>query len=298
MKIEMCDDSPFKYVLQEKMTPQRVAQMPAQMPVQMPAQMPVQMPNLCPPLTQQVVCPPHSMTSAVTGTPGTLPGVIASTKQVSSPGGWSILKIILWIILILFLLFLFFLVIWALWVAYDNRSKIGQSKTVQGPPGSPGSPGAPGTQGPIGPPGPPGTFYFIGLGAVSGIYTNGCIRVANESRISIPNTDNGYLIFDRRIPETGKLSDNIGNIAIGQDGVYVMYVSLQLHIAEPSKPVVVRIYKNNVMFGYYEYTQSGSQSFTVANDFKNGDLIRMAVISDSESNQLMTHGSFISVLTS
>jgi hypothetical protein len=183
-------------------------------------------------------------------------------------------------------------------VAYDNRSKIGQSKSVQGPPGSPGSPGAPGTQGPIGPRGPPGTFYFIGLGAVSGIYTNGCIRVANESRISVPNTDNGYLIFDRRIPESGKLSDNIGNIAIGQDGVYVMYVSLQLHIAEPSRPVVVRVYKNNVMFGYYEYTQSGSQSFTVANDFKNGDLIRIAVISDSESNQLMTHGSFISVLTS
>jgi hypothetical protein len=122
--------------------------------------------------------------------------------------------------------------------------------------------------------------------------------VANESRISVPSTDNGYLIFDRRIPETGKLSDNIGNIAIGQDGVYVMYVSLQLHIAESSSPVVVRVYKNNVMFGYYEYTQSGSQSFTVANDFKNGDLIRIAVISDSEANQLMTHGSFISVITS
>lgn len=278
MKIEMCDESPFKYVLQEKMMPQRSAQIPSiltntncipgTVPVTMSATMPVT----------------HSVSSA--GTP----------QKPST--GWSILKVILWILLILFLLFLFFLVIWALWVAYDNRSKIGQSKTVQGPPGAPGAPGAPGTQGPIGPPGPPGTFYFIGLGAVSGIYANGCIKVGNESRITIPNTDNGYLIFDRRIPEVGKLSDNIGNIAIGQDGVYVMYVSLQLHIVDSSRPVVVRVYKNNVMFGYYEYTQSGSQSFTIANDFKNGDLIRIAVISDCEVNQLLTHGSFISVITS
>jgi hypothetical protein len=286
MKIEMCDDSPFKYVLQEKMTPQRQAQIPS--------------------ILTNTGCPP---TYGPGSAPGSAPGSVAVTHSMTSGasvsksssvsfGGWSILKVVLWILLILFLFFLFFLVIWALWVAYDNRSKIGQSKTIQGPPGVPGAPGVPGTQGPIGPPGPPGTFYFIGLGAVSGIYANGCIKVANESRVTIPNTDNGYLIFDRRIPETGKLSDNLGNIAIGQDGVYVMYVSLQLNIVDSLRPVVVRVYKNNVMFGYYEYTQSGSQSFTVANDFKQGDLIRISVISDSEVNQLLTHGSFISVITS
>ncbi len=118
MKIEMCDDSPFKYVLQEKMTPQRVGQMTNLYT------------NGCPPLSQQVVCPSPSTTSVVAGTlPGSIQGAISSLKQQPSPkGGWSILKIILWIILILFLLFLFILVIWALWVAYDNRSKIGQSK--------------------------------------------------------------------------------------------------------------------------------------------------------------------------
>lgn len=278
MKIEMCDDSPFKYALQDKMMPQKQAQIPSM-------------------LTNTCYMSPQGIVPSTNVSMGNTVPNVGSVKK-SSTSGWSILKIILWILLILFLLFLFFLVIWALWVAYDNRSKIGQTKTIQGPPGSPGAPGAPGSQGPIGPPGPPGTFYFIGLGAVSGIYANGCIKVSNESRITIPNTDNGYLIFDRRIPETGKLSDNLGNIAIGQDGVYVMYVSLQLHVMDPSKPVVVRVYKNNVMFGYYEYTQSGSQSFTIANDFKNGDLIRISIISDCEVNQLLTHGSFISVISS
>ena len=285
MKIEMCDDSPFKYVLQEKIMSQRPAQN---------IQLPIMTTNTLPLTAQQPVVTTvvPSMTSS-----GNVASVV-SPGTVKKSSGWSIIKIILWILLILFLIFLFILVIWALWVAYDNRSKIGQAKSVQGPPGAPGAPGAPGSQGPIGPAGPPGTFFFIGLGAVSGIYANGCIKVANESRITVPNTDNGFLIFDRRIPEAGKLSDNLGNISIGEDGVYVMYVSLQFHIMEHSKPVVVRVYRNNVMFGYYEYTQSGSQSFTVANDFKKGDLIRISVITDSESNQLLTHGSFISVMTS
>jgi hypothetical protein len=252
MKIEMCDDSPFKYVLQERMIPR-----------------------------------PVSTTVPVPAIP----------KKTGGTGS-LIIKILLWGMLIVFLLVLLALVIWALWVAYDSRKKIQQVKAMQGPPGPPGSPGSPGSQGPIGPAGPPGTFYFIGLGAVTGIYSNGCVKVSNENRIKIPNSDIGYILFDRRLPESGKLSDNLGNILIGQDGVYVMYVSLQLQMNDSSKPVVVRVYKNNVMFGYYEYLQSGSQSFTIANDFKQGDQIRISVVSDSETNQLLTHGSFISVLSS
>lgn len=259
MKIEMCDENPFKYVLQEKIMSQR--------PVLQPAQAPI----------------------SNTG--------VASTVQKKSTGSF-ILKIFLWIMLGIFLLILLGLAIWALYVAYASRNEVKQIKTLQGPPGPPGAPGAPGTQGPIGPAGPPGTFYFIGLGAVSGLYADGCVKVPHENKINIPNTDNGFLLFDRRIPEEGRLSDNLGNIVIGQDGVYVMYVSLQFRINEPTKPVVVRVYKNNVMFGYYEYVLSGSQSFTIANKFSQGDQIRISVISDSESNQLLTYGSFISVLTS
>jgi hypothetical protein len=255
MKIEMCDESPFKYVLQEKITSQRLAPQPMSQPV------------------------------------------ATSTKK----SGISVWKILLWMLLIFFLILIFFLAIWALWVAYSNNSKLKQLRSLQGPPGPPGAPGAPGipgTQGPMGPLGPPGTFYFIGLGAVSGIYANGCVKVANENKITIPNTDNGFLIFDKRLPENGRLTDQLGNIVIGQDGVYVMYLSLQLHIMETTKPVVVRVYRNNVMFGYYEYFQSGSQTFTVVNNFKQGDQIRISVISDSEFNQLITHGSFISIMSS
>ena len=267
----MCDESPFKYVLQEKMNPQY-------------------------PVAQSLPTLQTGQRGPVAVPMNVGPGGIPLTQKVSS--SWSVLKVVLWIFLILFLLLLFFLAIWALWVAYDNKKSIKQSRAIQGPAGSPGSPGAPGTQGPMGPPGPPGTFYFIGLGAVSGIFANGCVKVPTENIITIPNSDSGYLIFDRRIPESGKLSDNLGNIAIGQDGVYVMYISLQLHMYDTSKPVIVRVYKNNVMFGYYEYFQSGSQTFTVTNDFKQGDQVRISVISDCTSNQLVTHGSFISVLSS
>ena len=253
MKIEMCDDNPFKYMLQEKMISQRA-------PV------------------------------------ATVPVATPSKTNVSS--GVSVLKIIGWGLLILFLMFLLFLALWALYVAYSNRSKIQEVQSIQGPAGPPGSPGAPGTQGPIGPAGPAGAFYFIGLGAVTGIFSNGCVKVPTEGVINVPSTDNGFLIFDRRLPETGRLSDQLGNIMIGEDGVYVMYASLQLNIVEQNKPVVVRVYKNNVMFGYYEYFTSGSQSFTIANDYKKGDQIRIAIISDCAVNQVLTDGSFLSVLSS
>jgi hypothetical protein len=267
MKIEMCDENPFKYALQEKIMSQRPT---------------LQNITSC---AQPVSCT-QSNSSYVPPSP---------MKKSSTP---NLLKIFGWIMLILFLIVLFFLAIWALVVAYSNRNKVNKISVTQGPPGSPGSPGSPGIQGPIGPPGPPGTFNFIGLGAVSGMFSDGCVKVPHENKIVVPNTDSGYLIFDRRIPEDGRLSDNLGNITISKDGVYVMYVSLQFEINDHKNPVVVRVYKNNVMFGYYEYILSGSQSFTIANRFNQGDQIRISVISDSQSNRMITYGSFISVLNS
>jgi hypothetical protein len=245
MKIEMCDENPFKYVLQEKLT---------------------------------AVKPPTTM------------------KTESSSNLWTWIGIGL---LIFFLLILLGLVIWALSVAYSSRNKI---STISTTPGLQGPPGPPGSMGSMGPQGPPGSFYFIGLGAVSGIYVNGCVKVPTENRVTIPNTDCGYLVFDKRLPESGRLTDQLGVISVGQNGVYVMYVSLQLKINDCNSPVIVRVYKNNIMFGYYEYTQSGSQSFTIANSYIQGDQIRISVASGSgsgsESNELLTHGSFVSVLTS
>jgi hypothetical protein len=241
----MCDENPFKYVLQEKLL-------------------------------------------------ATKP----STSTLYSPNSTSGTSIWVWIgfiILALLLLLLLGLVIWALIVAFGSRSKIDSIQTTPGPAGSPGPQGPPGS---IGPQGPPGTFYFLGLGAVSGIYNTGCVKVPTDHRVMIPNSDNGYLIFDKRLPEAGKLSDQLGTMTVGQDSVYVMYVSLQLNIHDSSSPVVVRVYKNNVMFGYYEYTQSGSQSFTIANSFKRGDQVRIGISSNCEKNELLTHGSFVSVLTS
>lgn len=264
----MCDESPFKYVLQEKVMAQ--------------------------PQRQIVQVAPTS--SQVMSTSST-----KSVQPLPTKTGTSIGKVLLWIFIILMLFLAIVLSIIALIYAFSSNNKIKNIVGTAGPPGPPGPPGpvgVAGTQGPMGPGGPPGTFFFIGLGAVSGIFANGCIKVANENRITIPNTDNGFLIFDRRLPDTGKLSDNLGNIVIGQDGVYVMYVSLQLHIHNNTAPVVVRVYRNNVMFGYYEYFQSGSQTFTVANNFKQGDQIKISVISDCEVNQLLTHGSFISIVTS
>jgi len=251
MKIEMCDENPFKYVLQEKLM----------------------------------------STKPVTRT------IYSKNTEVQS-SRTSIWVWIGFIILAILILILIGLVIWALITALGTKSKIDSVQAVPGPAGSPGPAGPPGTPGSIGPQGPPGSFYFIGLGAVSGIYTSGCVKVPTEHRISIPNSDNGYLIFDKRLPDAGKLSDQLGTVTVGQDGVYVMYVSLQLKIEDEYSPVVVRVYKNNVMFGYYEYSQSGSQSFTIANSYKQGDQIRIAISSNCEKNELLTHGSFVSVLTS
>jgi hypothetical protein len=208
--------------------------------------------------------------------------------------GWKILK---WVgigFLVFFLILLLGLIIWALVVAYQakNQSISNSQNCPAGPPGANGS------QGPIGPQGPPGTFYFVGLGAVSGIHANGCIKVPNEGKLTIPNTDNGFLVFDKRLPDNGRLTDNLGVITIGQDGVYVMYVTLDFHLLECSKPVIAKVYKNNTMFGYYELHSSGSHSFTFSNNYQQGDQVKISVISDSESNQLISYASFVSILGS
>jgi hypothetical protein len=224
---------------------------------------------------------------------GTLPTRPSdNSKGNSGGGGWSILKILGIIFLIIILIILFILVIWALTVAYRAQSE------ALGNTGQPGPPGQNGLQGPLGPPGPPGTFYFIGLGSVNGIYTGGCIKVPNDNKITIPCTDNGFLTFDKRLPDNGKITDNTGIINIGQDGVYIVYATLDLNINDPLNPVIVRVFKNNVIFGYYEYYQSGSQSFTFVNNYKLGDQIRIGVCSEADNNELITHGSFVSILGS
>jgi hypothetical protein len=217
-----------------------------------------------------------------------------NAKETESTG-WKILK---WVgigFLIFFLILLFILIIWALSVAYQAKNEA-QSNAQNCQQAAPGAPGAQGVQGPQGPQGPPGTFYFVGLGAVSGIYTSGCVKVPTEGKLTIPNTDHGYLVFDKRLPDNGRLSDNMGTVTIGQDGIYVMYVTVDLHLLECCKPVVVRVYKNNTMFGYYEFHNSGSHSFTFANNYLQGDQVKISIISDSDSNQLISHGSFVSVL--
>jgi hypothetical protein len=220
----------------------------------------------------------------------------AKTVKTSQDSGvWRILKIIGIILLVLLLLLLLGLAIWALSIAYSAKSEADQAIRQAGRQGPPGAQGTPGV---MGPPGPPGTFYFVGLGSVSGIYTSGCIKVATENKITIPCTDAGYLVFDKRLPDSGKITDNMGSITIGQDGVYVVYATLDLDIKEPCKPVIVRVYKNNVIFGYYEFYQSGSQSFTFANNYQLGDKIRISVCSESDNNELITHGSFVSILGS
>lgn len=218
-----------------------------------------------------------------------------SDNSKSNGGGWSILKILGIIFLVIALIILFILVIWALTVAYRAQS---EALNNAGQQCAQGQPGQNGQQGPMGPPGPPGTFYFIGLGSVNGIYTGGCIKVPNDNKITIPCTDNGFLTFDKRLPDNGKITDNTGIINIGQDGVYVVYATLDLNINDPTNPVIVRVYKNNIIFGYYEYYQSGSQSFTFANNYKLGDQIRIGVCSEADNNELITHGSFVSILGS
>ena len=207
--------------------------------------------------------------------------------------GWGVLRIIGIILLILLLLLLLGLSIWALTVAYSAKREAesaSNNSCTQGPPGQSGS------QGPMGPQGQPGTFYFVGLGSVSGIYTSGCIKVPNENVITIPCTDIGYLVFDKRLPDNGKISDNEGTITVGQDGVYVVFTTLDLNINDSTNPVIVRVYKNNILFGYYEFLQSGSQSFTFSNNYKLGDQIKIGIVSEADNNQLITHGSFVNIL--
>ena len=210
--------------------------------------------------------------------------------------GWKIVKYILIGLLILFLIILLGLVIWALTVAYKAKNEA--DSIAQNTPSGSSTPGPQGCQGPMGPQGPPGTFYFVGLGAVSGIYVNGCVKIPTENKIVIPSSDYGTLVFDKRLPDTGKITDNQGNIFIGQDGVYVVYATLDFNINSNCDPVIVRVYKNNIMFGYYEYFQSGSQSFTFANNYKAGDQIRISVCTEADNNELITHGSFVSILGS
>jgi len=279
MKIEMCDENPFKYVVQEKLFTQRPTLQTA-------------VPQLASIHSQNIAT---QVPSTQMGSGQVISSVVKPPLQLSSSSSY-ILKIFGWIMLIIILIVLLFLIIWALVVAYSSKKQVDQIKITQGPAGPVGSQGLPGMQGPIGPPGPAGSFNFIGLGTVSGLYSDGCVKVPHENKLTVPNTDNGFLLFDRRIPEEGRLSDNLGNIVIGKDGVYVMYISLQFQINDTSNPIVVRVYKNNTMFGYYEYSLSGSQSFTIANRFNQGDQIRISVISDSQTNQIITYGSFVSVL--
>jgi hypothetical protein len=212
-----------------------------------------------------------------------------------------VLKIIFYSLLILLLIVLFFLAIWALAKAFSVDKKVKNISALPPPTcpaGPPGPPGPQGIQGTIGPQGPPGSFNYVGLGIVSGIYADGCIKPPKETVVQIPTTDNGFLIFDKKLPDEGKLSDQMGAINIIQPGVYVMYVSLQLHIANPTKPVIVRIYRNNLMFGYYEFSQTGSQSFTVANKFSAGDDVKIGITTDDGNNQLITYGSYMTILAS
>lgn len=217
------------------------------------------------------------------------------TSGDSNSGGWSVWKILGIAFLILILVILLILIIWALSVAYKAKSEAesaANSVCGQGQPGQNGQPG------PMGPPGPPGSFYFVGLGSVSGIYTEGCIKVANDNLINIPCTDTGFLVFDKKLPDSGKITDDRGTITIGQDGVYVVYATLDLNINDEDNPVIVRVYRNNIIFGYYEFYQSGSQSFTFANNYKLGDQIRIGIGSEATNNQLVTYGSFVSILGS
>ncbi len=227
------------------------------------------------------------------------------TKKTSS--GSSALKIIGYILLIIGLLLLFFLAIWALIKAYSTDKKIKQVTVQQGPAGPAGPPGVqgqPGSPGVMGPQGAPGQFQYLGLGSVSGIFAEGCIRPPKDNLLQIPTVDNGFLLFERKLPEPGRLTDQMGSFNISQPGVYVMYVSLQLILnntscdGTSSKPVIVRVYKNSMMFGYYEFNQTGSQSFTIANKFNAGDDIKISVISDDSSNHLVTYGSYMTILGS
>jgi hypothetical protein len=238
---------------------------------------------------------------------GQATGVVAGSQKKSSSGS-LVLKILGYSLLILVLLLLFFLAIWALVKAFSNDKKIKQVTVQQGLPGPAGPPGAPGQQGSpgvMGPPGSPGQFQYLGLGTVSGIFTDGCIRPPKDNLLQIPTVDNGFLLFERKLPEPGKLTDQMGSFNIAQPGVYVMYVSLQLNLnhsnscdATSIKPVIVRVYKNSMMFGYYEFNQSGSQSFTIANQFKSGDDIKISIISEDSSNYLVTYGSYMTILGS
>lgn len=229
--------------------------------------------------------------------------MVAVPKQTTpqQSRGTSVIKIIFYVLLGIILFILLLLIIWALWKAFSVDRKVNNISAMPAPTcpaGPPGPQGPPGLQGTMGPPGPPGSFNYIGLGVVSGIFADGCIKPPKENQVHIPSIDNGFLIFDKKLPEEGKLSDQMGAINIAQPGVYVMYVSLQLHVQNPSKPVVIRIYRNNLMFGYYEFTQSGSQSFTIANRFNAGDDIKIGIVSEDSNNFLTTYGSYMTILAS
>jgi hypothetical protein len=227
-------------------------------------------------------------------------GSMVKPQTEKKPTTTSGIKIFLWILLIVVLLILLFLAIWALIKAFSAEKKIKQVtiNTSTCPSGPAGPAGPQGLQGVMGPPGPPGSFNYAGLGVVSGIFADGCIKPPRDNIVHIPSLDNGFLIFDRKLPEEGKLSDQMGAINIVQPGVYVMYVSLQLHVQDSSKPVIIRVYRNSLMFGYYEFTQSGSQSFTIANKFNAGDDVKIGIISDDHSNHLVTYGSYMTILAS
>ena len=227
-------------------------------------------------------------------------GSMVKPQTEKNPTTTSGIKIFLWILLIVVLLILLFLAIWALIKAFSAEKKIKQVtiNTSTCPSGPAGPAGPQGLQGVMGPPGPPGSFNYAGLGVVSGIFADGCIKPPRDNILHIPSLDNGFLIFDRKLPEEGKLSDQMGAINIVQPGVYVMYVSLQLHVQDSSKPVIIRVYRNSLMFGYYEFTQSGSQSFTIANKFNAGDDVKIGIISDDSSNHLVTYGSYMTILAS
>jgi hypothetical protein len=214
----------------------------------------------------------------------------------SSTSTWVIVFLVFIFILLIIILGL---AIWALIVAYRARNKANTFSVSQGPQGPQGSPGAPGSPGTMGPPGPPGKFAYIGMGAMSGLYVDGCVKVPNENKLNIPVQSESFLLFDKRMPDpNGRLTDQMGTIAIGEDGVFVMYVSLDMKIHDASKPVTIRVYKNQVMIGYYEYYQNGSQSFTVTNSFQKGDQVRISAISMNENDQFVSYGSFLTILAS
>ena len=207
--------------------------------------------------------------------------------------------IVMMIVIFILLLILLGVAIWALIVAYRARNKANSLTLISGPQGPQGAQGVAGTPGTMGPPGPAGKFAYIGMGAMSGLYADGCVKVPNENKLSIPVQSEAYLLFDKRMPEpNGRLTDQLGTIAIGEDGVFVMYVSVDLKINDQSKPVTLRVYKNQIMIGYYEYYQSGSQSFTVTNSFQKGDQVRISAISQNENDQFIAYGSFLTILAS